>query len=148
MIENCNIKKAHGGFVIGSEMSGGIRNVLVRNCYYDGTDVGIRMKSRIGRGGFIKNIWAENITMKTIMTEAIRINMHYGAWGTLNTNDKIIDVGDIYIKNIRCVDAKRDAISIDGLPQKPLEQITFENIDIGATTGVNASMRQILSLSM
>ena len=70
IIENCFVGRGHGGIVFGSEMSGGIKNVLVRNCVYDGTLMGIRLKSMRGRGGYIKDIWVRDIEMKNIMNEA------------------------------------------------------------------------------
>ena len=77
VVENCHVKKGHGGIVFGSETSGGIRNVYVRNCLYDGTDIGIRIKSRRGRGGGVENVWIENIKMKNISWNAVILNMFY-----------------------------------------------------------------------
>ena len=53
LIEGCTVYHAHGGFTIGSEMSGGVRNVRVNNCTFIGTDVGLRFKSTRGRGGVV-----------------------------------------------------------------------------------------------
>mgnify|MGYP002585737556 CR=1 FL=1 len=62
-IHDCLVNKGHGGFVIGSEMSRGIKNVLVENCTFLGTDVGVRIKSALGRGGVIENINVKNIKL-------------------------------------------------------------------------------------
>ena len=67
----------HGGFVIGSEMSGGVKNVHVSQCTFIGTDTGLRFKSMRGRGGIVENIFISDINMINIPTEAIRFNMYY-----------------------------------------------------------------------
>jgi len=63
LIDNCTVYHGHGGFVIGSEMSGGARNIKVSNCTFIGTDVGLRFKSNRGRGGIVEDIYIENIKM-------------------------------------------------------------------------------------
>jgi polygalacturonase len=77
VIENCTVYHGHGGFVIGSEMSGGAENILVRDCRFLGTDVGLRFKSTRGRGGLVKDIWCRNIYMKDIVAEAVTFNLYY-----------------------------------------------------------------------
>ena len=77
VIENCTVYHGHGGFVIGSEMSGGADNILVRDCRFLGTDVGLRFKSTRGRGGLVKDIWCRNIYMKDIVAEAVTFNLYY-----------------------------------------------------------------------
>lgn len=54
VVDGCTVFKGHGGFVVGSEMSGGVRNVSVSNCQFLGTDVGLRFKSKRGRGGIVE----------------------------------------------------------------------------------------------
>ena len=77
IVKNNIVYHAHGGFVIGSEMSGGVKNVHVSNCTFLGTDVGLRFKSTRGRGGVVENIYISNIDMIHIPTEAIRFNLFY-----------------------------------------------------------------------
>ena len=62
-IHDCKVGMSHGGFVIGSEMSRGVRNVLVKDCTFIDSDVGIRFKSAMGRGGVVEDIYLENILM-------------------------------------------------------------------------------------
>lgn len=78
MVDGCTVFKGHGGFVVGSEMSGGVRNVSVSNCQFLGTDVGLRFKSKRGRGGIVENIWITNVSMMDIPTEPITFNLYYG----------------------------------------------------------------------
>ena len=63
-ITNCVMLSGHGGVVIGSEMSGGVRRVTISNCVFDGTDSGIRLKSSRGRGGVVEELRVDNIVMK------------------------------------------------------------------------------------
>ncbi len=76
-IRNCTVAHGHGGLVIGSEMSGGVRNVEVSHCVFNGTDVGLRFKTARGRGGVVENIRISNITMANIKNEAILFDMFY-----------------------------------------------------------------------
>ena len=78
-IYDCVVYHGHGGFVIGSEMSGGVRNVEIRDCTFIGTDTGLRFKSARGRGGVVENIHIRRIFMKDIPAAAITFNMFYRA---------------------------------------------------------------------
>lgn len=69
-IHDCVVNEGHGGFVIGSEMSRGVKDILVENCTFIGTDVGVRIKSALGRGGVVENITIRNIDMVNIKGEA------------------------------------------------------------------------------
>lgn len=64
-------KATHGGFVIGSEFTGGIKNFVVRNNRFSGTDTGLRFKSGIGRGGKVEKLYISDIFMTDIQDEAI-----------------------------------------------------------------------------
>lgn len=76
-IHDCVVYHGHGGFVVGSEMSRGVRGVTVRNCSFLGTDVGIRFKSALGRGGVVEDINIDSIQMMDIEKEAIIFTMGY-----------------------------------------------------------------------
>jgi polygalacturonase len=82
-ITNCTLERGHGGIVIGSEMSGGVENVVVSNCVFIGTDRGIRLKSRRGRGGTVENVRISNLIMDGVLCP-FTMNLYYGcgAWGT------------------------------------------------------------------
>ena len=77
IIRNNIVYRAHGGFVIGSEMSGGARNLYVSNCTFMGTDIGLRFKTTRGRGGVVENIYCTDIAMTNIPSEAILFDMYY-----------------------------------------------------------------------
>ena len=87
-IHDCVVNEGHGGFVIGSEMSRGVKDILVENCTFIGTDVGVRMKSALGRGGVVENITIRNIDMVNIKGEAVILTMGY-VLNLLNRNETI-----------------------------------------------------------
>ncbi len=134
IIEDCIVEKAHGGFVVGSEMSGGIRNVLVRNCDYRGGRRGIRLKSRRGRGGEVSNIWIENIRMGLMKEKAVNINLHYSPNSKVR-NDEPPIFRDIHIRDVTCNLALR-AVDIEGLPESPVKNLSLSDFDIKAITGL------------
>ena len=137
VIRHCRMKNGHGAVVIGSEMSGDVRNVFVRDCLFDGTERGIRIKSRRGRGGVVENIWFQDIKMGRIKNEAIRLNMLYGC-GKAPASKKPPIFRNIHIRNVTCQQADT-AVEIIGLPEKPIENITLENISISAEKGLSCT---------
>lgn len=142
-IHDCMVYHGHGGFVVGSEMSRGVRNITVENCTFVGTDVGIRFKSAIGRGGVVEDIDIRDIYMTNIVNEAIIFTMGY----VLNNSDgsdeanpteiareDIPEFKDIRMKNINCVGAGQ-AIKIEGLAQLPIHDLTIEDSYFKADKG-------------
>ena len=154
IVDNCTVFKGHGGFVVGSEMSGGVKNIKVSNCSFLGTDVGLRFKSTRGRGGVVENIFIDNITMMNIVTEPLLFDLFYGgksASESLADSDQVkpdikIPVADvttpafknIYIKNIYCSNARR-AMFFNGLPEMNIQNINVENVIITAEYGAELS---------
>lgn len=148
LVSDCIVYHGHGGFTIGSEMSGGVRNVAVRRCTFLGTDMGLRFKTTRGRGGVVEKIWISDIVMKDIPTDAIGFNMYYNAGSPIpepgqkdasaepaTVNDGTPQFRDIYLKNIICKGANR-AVQIEGLPEMPIRGIRLDNIQISSKTGV------------
>ncbi|HUV06058.1 MAG TPA: glycoside hydrolase family 28 protein [Armatimonadota bacterium] len=135
VIRRCRTQRGHGGVVVGSEMSGGVRNVFISDCRFDGTQRGIRMKSRRGRGGVVENIWVKNVTMGEIMHDAITVSMLYGAGAVPPRTSVPPTFRGIHISNVKCEKAGR-AVEFVGLPDKPIENITLEGICVGADVGV------------
>lgn len=125
-IHHCYAGQGHGGFVIGSEMSRGVRNVLVEDCTFIDSDIGIRMKSTIGRGGVVEDIYIRNINMINIQQEAIIMTMNYVHHNTsydeaVVESDKADDIPEfrkIYVEGCVCKGAKV-AVKIAGLPGRP-----------------------------
>ncbi|PXV63598.1 polygalacturonase [Dysgonomonas alginatilytica] len=150
IIDNCKVFQGHGGFVVGSEMSGGVRNISVSNCQFLGTDVGLRFKSRRGRGGVVENIYVSNINMFDIATESFLFDLYYGgksASEALEDGDEtpadniVYEVDEttpvfrnIYVKNLTSRNARR-AMYFNGLPEMNITNINLENTTITATYG-------------
>jgi polygalacturonase len=163
IVSNCVVYHGHGGFVVGSEMSGGVKNVDVSNCTFIGTDVGLRFKSTRGRGGLVQNIYIKNIDMINIASEALLFDLYYTGNSPVPTEEeKIIDKSklasiipsiteetpsfkDIYITNITCKGAGRAAF-LQGLPEMNLKNIQLSNFSISSTKGIE--MIDVDSISM
>jgi len=139
IISNCLVYHGHGGFVVGSEMSGGVRNIKVSHCTFMGTDVGLRFKSRRGRGGIVENIYISDINMINIEREAILYDLYYQPNRTEiipeHASETTPQFKNIFMKNIVCKGAGR-AILFQGLPEMSLKNVSLENAVIEAQTGV------------
>ncbi len=137
LIADCTVYHGHGGFVVGSEMSGGVENILVRGCRFIGTDVGLRFKSTRGRGGLVKDIWCQDIFMKDIVSYGVIFNLYYAGVAASDMQDGVVEpmvsvdettpeMRDIHFDGIVCSGA-RQAIYINGLPELPLSGLSFSN---------------------
>lgn len=142
IIRNCRVGRGNGGVVIGSEMSGDVRDVSVSDCLFDGTKRGIRIKSARGRGGVVEKVTVENVTMHNIESEAIVFDMGYASKNSvIPTTDTAPTFRDITLRNIQCTYANT-ALEITGLPESPLREVVFEKINIKARNGIEASYLQ------
>ena len=150
VIRNCVVYHAHGGFVIGSEMSGGANNIYVSDCTFIGTDIGLRFKTTRGRGGVVENIFIKNINMKDIVGEALLFDMYYQAMDPvpvvgenreapkvqlLPVTEETPSFRNFYIENVVADGAAR-AIFIRGLPEMNINNIFLKNMTLQATKGV------------
>jgi len=152
IVKNNIVYHGHGGFTVGSEMSGGVRNVHVSECTFIGTDVGLRFKSTRGRGGIVENIWISNIHMVNIPAEAIRFNMFYSGNSPILEDDQNADdearnedlfpvseetpiFRNISMKNIY-VSGSGIAGFFMGLPEMKLENVSLENSVLEAEKGI------------
>jgi polygalacturonase len=130
-ITNCTMLAGHGGVVIGSEMSGGVKKVVISNCVFDGTDRGIRIKSTRGRGGVVEDIQVNNIVMKDIKEEAITLDMLYTKMPLESMSERTPVFRNIHISNLTGTNVLIP-IKIRGLEESPITDITFTNINITA----------------
>ena len=143
VVRNDVVYRAHGGFVIGSEMSGGARNIFVTDCTFIGTDIGLRFKTVRGRGGIVENIFIKNIAMRNIVHEAILFDMYYMTKATSALGQKAdipaVNEGtpqfkDFYVSNVTC-DGAEKAMLVRGLPEMSIKGIHLDNITIKADKG-------------
>jgi len=138
VIRNCTVYHGHGGFVIGSDTDGGMRNVFVNNCTFIGTDVGLRFKSARDRGGLVENIYIQNIRMKDIANEAVLFNTYYEGLGRENEFTPVSETTPIFtnfkLDSIFCIGASR-AVSIIGLPEMPISKIYLNDSYLMANDG-------------
>ena len=136
LICNDTVYRAHGGFVIGSEFSGGMQRLVVKDCRFEGTDIGCRFKSAPGRGGWCEDIYCYDIIMKDIIESAVLISSGYADRGAgVSATDKdnkeafFPDWSNITFRNITCVGSKQ-AVDIQGLKGFPIHNILFDQVTI------------------
>jgi hypothetical protein len=148
-ITNCTIHRAHGAVVLGSEIAGGIRNVTVSNITCKGTQMGVRIKSRRGRGGVIEDVRFTNWTMEDV-GQAINITNYYRMEGEKITAKEPVTVRTPVFRNIAIsnmtINRARVAVNIDGLPEMPIEGVRISDVIASAKTGVKASNALALEL--
>ncbi|MCE7059749.1 glycoside hydrolase family 28 protein [Dyadobacter sp. CY343] len=143
VIRNNIVYNGHGGFVVGSEMSGGARNIFVQNCTFMGTDKGLRFKSVRGRGGVVEKIYAKDIYMKDIAQEAVFFDLYYFVkFATDGERDMrpVVNEGtpvfrDMHFENIVCNGAVK-GVFVRGLPEMPVSNIVMENMVLSADKGI------------
>jgi len=137
IVQGCSVYKAHGGFVIGSEMSGGVRNLYISGCTFMGSDIGLRFKTTRGRGGAVEDIYISDINMTDIPAEAILFDMYYNgkeaAEALKNPEPKKMPVTEetpvfrrFFIRNVACRGAEH-AVFIQGIPEMNVQDIRIEN---------------------
>ncbi|NLI72820.1 MAG: glycoside hydrolase family 28 protein [Bacteroidales bacterium] len=154
IVDNCKVFHGHGGFIVGSEMSGGVKNIAVKNCQFLGTDVGLRFKSTRGRGGIVENIYISDIYMFNIATESFLFDLFYGGKsaseslddGDVTPKEEVYPPVDettpifrnIYVENIISRNARR-ALLFNGLPEMNIENIHLKNAFITSKIGAELS---------
>jgi polygalacturonase len=162
IVDNCKVFKGHGGFVVGSEMSGGVKNIIVRNCEFLGTEVGFRFKSRRGRGGIVENIYISDIIMQDIIADAFRFNLYYNNKSAVESlaegesksstvevippvTEETPSFRNLYFKDVVATNAHR-AIYFYGLPEMNISNIQLENISVTSTYGAEFTESENITL--
>jgi polygalacturonase len=133
--------RGHGSIVIGSETAGNIRNILIWDCIFNGTDRGLRIKSRRGRAGIVENIELEKITMAGVGCPIV-MHLFYECGAKPEEIAAISDhnprpitdttpcIRNIKIRKLTAENAQTAAAFLLGLPERPIENILFENVKI------------------
>ena len=139
-VTGCTLLDGHGGVVIGSEMSGGVRNVTVTGCVFNGTDRGVRIKSRRKRGGSVSGLMFSNLYMTDVHCP-FTMNLFYRC-GTDRTNQELFSydpkliaddnpiIEDISISNVVVRNAKVAAMYIIGLPERPIRGLRVSDFSV------------------
>ena len=127
IIQGCTMANGHGGVVIGSEISGGVRNVFAENCTMNSPELdrALRIKTSSARGGIIENIYLRNIEVGQVAEQVIRVNMFYE-----DTGDFIPTVRNIEVKNLVVKHGGKIGILLEGYEQSPVENLRLINVVI------------------
>ena len=140
-VESCTVRGAHGGFVIGSETASGVKGAFVRRCSFLGTDRGIRIKTRRGRGGHITDIKVSDVFMDNVICP-VSINMFYRCGNddprlyslqSQNIDEDTPFIGDVVIERVKAVNCRSSAAFLAGLPEVPLSNVHFRDCDFEIT---------------
>ena len=142
VIRNCKFERGHGSVTVGSEIAGGVKNVRVSKCIFDGTDRGLRIKTRRGRGerSVLDDILFENIDMSGVHMP-FTVNMFYFCDPDGHTdyvqnqeaapvNEMTPAIGTISGRGINCTGASACVLCAVGLPESPIGKLDFENIRV------------------
>ncbi len=141
VIRNCTVYHGHGGIVIGSETSGGVRNVYGYGCSFKGTDRMVRIKTARGRGGAIENLWFRDLRGEEIGEEAIHINALYAGTrlpaGIVSASTP--RVRNVSFERIDCSSGKGYAVELLGLPEMPIRNISFDSLSMTTARGIHCA---------
>ena len=139
-ITGCTMVRGHGGVVIGSEMSGGVRNVVISTCVFQGTDRGIRIKTRRDRGGTVENLRVTGVVMDDVMCP-VTVNPFYfcGPDGKQShvgdRSARPVDAGtphlrSLHLAHLTATNVHASAGHIFGLPEAPLQDLSLHDVTI------------------
>ncbi|MFA5292289.1 MAG: glycoside hydrolase family 28 protein [Phycisphaerae bacterium] len=140
-VKNCKMLRGHGSVVMGSETAAGIKNIEISDCVFNGTDRGIRLKSRRGRAGTVENITLNNITMNGVGCPIV-MNLYYECGAKPEEIQALSDrnprpvtkttpcLRNVKIINVTANNAQTAAAVFLGLPESPIENVLFENVKI------------------
>jgi polygalacturonase len=131
-------ERGHGGVVIGSEMSGGVKNVFVDDCEFIGTDRGLRIKSMRGRGGVIENIFYQNVRHVDLRLFDVELTTFYASSTLVPLTQKPPMIRNVQVKNVTGNGGKT-AAEIVGLPELAIQDVSFENVTIASENGVRCT---------
>ncbi|MBN1518330.1 glycoside hydrolase family 28 protein [Candidatus Sumerlaeota bacterium] len=132
IVRGCEMKDGHGGVVMGSEISGGARNIFAEDCVMDSPNLerGLRIKTNSVRGGVIENVFMRNVVMREVREAALRINYHYQEG---DKGDFPPTVRNVYMTNVHCYKSKYPwhirGYEHNKIQHVVLKDCTFENTE-------------------
>ena len=149
-ISNCTVHRAHGAVTIGSETSGGVRNLVASNITCQGTQMGLRIKSRRGRGGMLEDLRFSNWTMEDVGT-GIDITSYYLMEGEVKSGEEPLSKRTPVFRNLAIanmtINRARLAIDIEGLPEAPISGLRISDVIASAKTGLKAYDTEAMELT-
>lgn len=129
IIRNCTMKDGHGGITVGSEISGGVRNLFAHDCKLDSADLwtALRVKNNASRGGRLENFYFKNITVGTVSRAVVEIDFNYeeGAKG-----EHTPVMRNYVVEGLTCATGNR-AVDLQGLDNAPIYDVTMKNCSFG-----------------
>lgn len=140
-VQNCLMERGHGGVVIGSEMSGSVRDVTVLRCVMRHTDRGLRIKTRRGRGGEVRDIRLEDCEMDHVGTP-LAVNAFYfcdpdGCSERVQSralqplDEHTPHIGEISVRGLTATNTHVAAAALYGLPEAPIDNVSIEDFAVG-----------------
>jgi len=127
VIEGCTMVNGHGGIVIGSEISGGVKNIFAQNCTMNSPllDRALRIKTSSARGGVTENVYLRNISVGQVKEEAILITMFYEDKGPFMPVIRNIEVDNMQVKH-----GGTTGILVEGYFNQPVQNLRLNNVSI------------------
>ena len=155
-ISNCLMQRGHGAVVIGSEMSGGVCDIDIRRCHFKGTDRGLRIKTRRGRGGTVSNIRVLDCLMEDVATP-VAVNSFYfcdadghsdyvQSRAPLPVSTETPNIQSISVENVTVKGARTAAAVFYGLPEAAIHDIAFENYHVSFAPDAEPEVPEMASL--
>ena len=131
VIENCEMKDGHGGVVMGSEISAGVRNVFVRNCKMDSPNLDrvIRIKTNTLRGGFVDGVYVKDVKVGAVKEAVLKVNTHYGIYAN-QEGEFMPSIKNIYLKNVTVENGGEYGVLIRGREKAIVKNVNLENVTI------------------
>jgi hypothetical protein len=149
IIRHCRGFNGHGGIVVGSETAGGVSNVFARDCSFSGTDRIVRIKTARGRGGVLQHMWFQDLSGERVRLEGIHLNMLY-------TGSRLPEqppgpatprIRDMHFSRITQSSGQGYALEILGLPEMPVEDVTFDSLSIRSALGIHCADARSIAFS-
>lgn len=127
IIQGCKMANGHGGVVVGSEISGGVRNVFAEDCSMSSPELdrALRIKTNTARGGIIENIYMRNVEVGQVKEQVFIATMYYE-----DTGKYMPVVRNVEMKNVRVKDGGKTGILLEGYPQSPVQNIRLIDVVI------------------
>ncbi|MDE6581376.1 MAG: right-handed parallel beta-helix repeat-containing protein, partial [Duncaniella sp.] len=144
LIRDCRFKGLHG-VVIGSEMSGGVEDVIIENCTASGyCKRGIYVKTNADRGAYVRNIFVKNCRFGDV-EDLFYVTSRYASEGDGNT--RFSRVSDIHVDRLSCDTASAAALVLQGAESEKVSDVSFDNIEVGAAV-IGISFENVENVTM